>query len=144
MKPAWLFMIAFMSACSPPPQYELIGDAIEKPLADTQVGDAARGEKVFAARQGGHCILCHQIGDLRAEFQGNVGPDLTGIGARLSPGQLRLRIADFDRIQPGTPMPSYFRTDRLNQVARQYQNQTVLSAQDIEDIIAYLTAQKGE
>ena len=80
-------------ACTPestrlvsPNQIE--GDSIPLPLAD-MVTDAGHGEAVFVSRDGGHCVLCHQVAELDTEFQGNVGPALTGIGSRLSPGQLR-------------------------------------------------------
>ena len=101
-----------------------------------------RGENIFAAREGGHCILCHQVESLPAEFQGNVGPDLTYVGSRLTPAQMRLRLVDYDRVKPGTTMPSYYRKDNLNQVGVDYIGQTLLSAQDIEDIIAYLASLK--
>jgi len=116
-------------------------DAINTPL-ENKVGNAARGEIIFAAREGGHCVLCHQIESLTAEFQGNVGPDLTYVGSRLTPAQMRLRIVDYDRVIPGTTMPSYYRTDNLHQLGQDYIGETLLSARDIEDIIAYLQTLK--
>ena len=113
-------------------------DAINAPL-ENKIGDAMRGEIIFATREGGHCILCHQVESLTAEFQGNVGPDLTYVSSRLTPAQMRLRIVDYDSVKPGTTMPPYYRKENLNQVGGGYAGQTLLSAQDIEDIIAYLT-----
>lgn len=113
------------------------GDGLAISLTET-LGDTKTGERLFKARDGGHCILCHQVTALDAPFQGNVGPDLSTIASRLNPAQIRLRIVDYDRIKAGTTMPSYYRTSNLHQVQQDYEGKTVLSAQDIEDIIAYL------
>ena len=73
---------------------------------------------------------------------GNVAPTLAGVGARLSPAQLRLRVADSTRVSPNTPMPAYYRTEGLNQVAAAYRGKTILSAQQVEDVVAYLATLK--
>jgi sulfur-oxidizing protein SoxX len=120
---------------------QIDGDSIPLPLVDT-IADAARGETLFVARDGGHCVLCHQIVGLDAEFQGDVGPALTGIGARLSPGQLRLRVVDYEQVRPSVLMPSYYRTQDLYQVSNAYEGKPVLSAEDVEDLVAYLSSLK--
>lgn len=117
------------------------GDALVEPLTKT-AGDAIRGEKLFVAREEGHCILCHKVDALEAEFQGDVGPDLSFVGDRLNAGQLRLRIADYQLVRPGALMPSYFRTHDLHQVGEAYVGETVLTAQQVEDIVAYLAERK--
>jgi len=71
-------------------------------------------------------------------FAGNVGPPLTGVGSRLDAARIRGRIVDPTRHDPETAMPGYFRTDGLRRVAPAYAGQTVLSAQDVEDAVAYL------
>ena len=116
-------------------------DAIENPL-EGRAGNAVEGAVKFASRESGHCVLCHMVDGLGAEFQGNLGPDLSAVGSRLTPAQLRLRIVDYDRVVAGTTMPSYYRTEELNQVAPEFAGKTLLSAQDIEDIIAYLSSLK--
>lgn len=136
----------FLGACHEPAlvsDREILGDAIATPLTATS-GDAVKGKALFITREQGHCILCHQVSGLDAEFQGNLGPALDGVGTRLTEGQLRLRIVDYDRVKPGTTMPSYYRAHNLNQVGQPFQNKPVLSAQDIEDIIAYLMSLKTE
>lgn len=122
---------------------DIVGDAIPTPLTDTP-GEAQRGKAIFSERDAGHCVLCHTIPSLDVPFQGNVGPDLSMVGSRLSEGQIRLRIVDASQLNPETVMPPYYRTTSLHQVATQYQEAPVLPAQDIEDIIAYLVEQKGE
>ena len=119
---------------------KIVTDAIPEPL-EGKLGDPARGLKVFASRDEGHCVLCHQLAGLDAEFQGNVGPALTGIGARLTAGQIRYRLVDAQSVWPDTVMPSYYRTGGLRQVGTAYQGAPALSAQQIEDIVAYLEMQ---
>ena len=94
-------------------------------------------------REGGHCILCHQVKGLEADFQGNVGPELSDVGARLSAGQIRLRIVDASRINPDIVMPSYHRVKDLRQVAPEFADKPVLSAQEVEDLVSYLETLGG-
>lgn len=119
---------------------QIAGDAIPEPLEGKQ-GDPAKGREIFTAREEGHCVLCHQVAGLDAEFQGNVGPALTGIGARLTTGQIRYRLVDAQGIWPDTVMPSYYRTGGLRQVGKGYRGTPALSAQQIEDIVAFLEMQ---
>lgn len=116
------------------------GDAISASLTGSS-GNAEAGRAEFVSRDGGHCVLCHAIDGLDAEFQGNVGPELTGLGARLSPGQIRYRIVDAQQIWPDTVMPSYYRVGGLSQVDRKFEGEPVLSAQQIEDLVAFLSSQ---
>ncbi|WP_371395714.1 sulfur oxidation c-type cytochrome SoxX [Fretibacter rubidus] len=139
MRALLAFVVLFLVGCGS--DRTVIGDTMPTPLTKT-AGDPARGEALFITREQGHCILCHRVTGLSAEFQGNLGPTLDGVADRLSPAQLRLRIVDYDAVVPGATMPSYFRTQGLTQVGQNHAGQTVLSAQDIEDIIAYLTALK--
>ncbi len=120
---------------------DLAGDAIPKPLTEA-AGDPVRGRRLFADRDGGHCVLCHAVAGLDAAFQGDVGPELSDVGARLTPGQIRLRIVDASRLNPDTVMPPYYRTEGLNQVARGYRGRPALSSDQIEDLVAYLSLQK--
>ena len=74
---------------------------------------------------------------------GNVAPALAGVGSKLSAAQLRLRVADSTRVNPDTPMPAYYRTEGLAQVAQAYRGKPILSAQQVEDVVAYLVTLKG-
>lgn len=73
---------------------------------------------------------------------GDIAPSLSGVGARLSDGQLRLRIVDQSRLNPDTVMPSYYKTDGLVRVAPTYRGKPVLTVQQIEDVVAYLKTLK--
>ena len=116
-------------------------DAIDQPLTATP-GDPARGRAIVANRQTGLCLLCH-VGPIPEErFQGNLAPDLAGAGSRWSAGQLRLRIVDARRLNPQTIMPPYQRTDGLQRVGTAWQGKPLLSAQQIEDVVAYLVTLK--
>ncbi|MHA7901092.1 MAG: sulfur oxidation c-type cytochrome SoxX [Henriciella sp.] len=117
---------------------QIVGDAIPSPLTET-AGSVSAGLSVFTDRETGHCVLCHQVTGLETEFQGNVGPDLSDVAARLSAGQIRLRIADYQIVRPGTLMPSYYRNHDLYQVAEAFQDDPILSAQEVEDLVAYLS-----
>ena len=115
----------------------LADDAIDAPLGGAK-GDAARGRAIVANRQVGLCLLCHNGPFPEERFQGNLGPELNGIGGRLSAGQIRLRIVDPGRLNAQTIMPAYFRTDGLARVASGFQGRTLLSAQQIEDVVVFL------
>jgi L-cysteine S-thiosulfotransferase len=112
-------------------------DSIDQPLTE-QAGDASRGRAIVANRQVGLCLLCHTGPIAEERFQGNLAPDLAGAGARLSEGQLRLRLVDSRRVNPVSMMPAYYRADGLERVGRGWQGKTVLAAQQVEDVVAYL------
>src|SRR5262249_61558921 len=98
----------------------------------------ACGPGIGGHRQVGLCRLCHS-GPFPAEkFQGTLAPNLSGAGNRWSEGQLRLRIVDSRRLSPDTMMPSYYRVDGLARVAPAFAGKPVLSAEQIEDVVAYL------
>jgi sulfur-oxidizing protein SoxX len=101
-------------------------------------GDPARGRAIVANRQVGLCLLCHSGPFPEERFQGDLAPPLQGAGSRWSEGQLRLRIVDPGRVNPATIMPAYHRTEGLVRVAAAYRGKPVLSAEQIEDVVAFL------
>ena len=117
-------------------QYRVDGDAVRERLT-AEPGDAARGKAVVIARDS-NCLLCHAVPDAGVRAMGDIGPPLAGVGARLSEGQLRLRIVDSLRLNRDTIMPSYYRVDGLSMVAEAWRGKPVLTAQQVEDTVAYL------
>jgi len=118
--------------------YAVVGDAIPESLTGAP-GDPAKGRAIVANRQVGLCLLCHTGPFPEERFQGTLAPDLSGAGTRWSPGQLRLRIVDSTRINPLSIMPPYYRTDGLVKVAPAFAGKAVLNAEQIEDVVAYLS-----
>ena len=137
----WLAAFFAVAACATANAGDLVpyrveGDAIPEPLASLK-GDAARGKQVVASRDS-NCLLCHAVPDSGIRVMGNIGPPLDGVGVRFSEGQLRLRIVDSMRLNRDTIMPSYYRLDGLNRVGETWRGKPVLTAQQIEDTVAYL------
>jgi sulfur-oxidizing protein SoxX len=123
--------------------YTIVGDAIPASLTGAK-GDAARGRAIVANRQVGLCLLCHSGPFPEERLQGNLSPDLRGAGKRWNEGQLRLRIVDASRLNPETIMPPYYRVERLNRVAAPFRGKPILTAEQIEDVVAFLlTLQDG-
>ena len=111
-------------------------DEIPTPLTGAR-GDPLRGRALVANRQVGLCLLCHSGPFPEERFQGDLAPDLRN-AARLSEGQIRQRIVDPRKANPDSIMPAYFRTAGLTRVAPAFSGKPVLSAEQIEDIVAYL------
>jgi sulfur-oxidizing protein SoxX len=116
--------------------YTVTGDSIAASLTGSP-GDAARGRALMLERSN-TCILCHSGPFPEEKFQGDLAPNLSGSGSRWSVGQLRLRLVDASRLNPRTIMPSYYRTDGLDRVAANWRGKPILSAEQIEDMVAYL------
>jgi sulfur-oxidizing protein SoxX len=115
---------------------DVVGDAIPASLTGMR-GDATRGRALVLERSS-TCILCHSGPFPEARFQGDLAPDLAGAGGRWSEGQLRLRLVDASRLNPATIMPSYYRLDGLARVGPAWRRKPMLSAEQIEDMVAYL------
>ncbi|MFC3694130.1 sulfur oxidation c-type cytochrome SoxX [Chenggangzhangella methanolivorans] len=122
-------------------RYEVLGDEIPKPLTD-QPGDPARGRAIVVDRRKGLCLLCHSGPFPEERFQGDLAPSLEGAGDRNTPGALRLRLVDSRRVNTDTIMPPYFETTGLHRVAPEFRDKTILNAQEIEDVIAFLATLK--
>jgi sulfur-oxidizing protein SoxX len=116
--------------------YTVSGDGVAQSLTG-RPGDAARGRALVVERSS-TCILCHSGPFPEIRFQGDLAPSLAGAGSRWSIPQLRLRLVDADSLNPGTIMPSYYRVSGLERVGRTWRDKPILSAEQIEDIVAYL------
>jgi sulfur-oxidizing protein SoxX len=117
--------------------YVIVGDAILRPLT-REPGDAARGRAIVTNRQQGLCLLCHSGPFPEVRLQGTLAPSLAGAGSRWSAAQLRLRIVDASRINPNTVMPPYYRIEELSRVAPSYAGKPIFSAEQVEDVVAFL------
>jgi len=118
--------------------YTVVDDAIAKSLTGAP-GDAARGRALVVARSS-TCILCHSGPFPEQKFQGDLAPSLAGAGSRASAGQLRLRLVDAVSLNAATIMPSYYRLDGLHRVGATWRGKPILSAEQIEDMVAYLAS----
>ena len=118
--------------------FAIVDDAIPQSVTGAP-GDPARGRAIVASRQVGLCLLCHSGPFPEERFQGDLAPSLAGAGSRSTEGQLRLRIVDASRLNSATIMPPYYRTDGLDRVAPNFRGKPVLTAEQIEDVVAYLT-----
>ena len=113
-------------------------DRLDTPLT-AQPAEPLAGRRVVLDRALSACLLCHTGPFPAPHLHGSIGPDLTDVGARLDPGQLRLRLVSSARLNPETVMPSYYATQGLNRVGTPWREQTILTAQQIEDVVAYLS-----
>jgi sulfur-oxidizing protein SoxX len=119
-----------------PASHGIVGDGIPDSLTGT-AGDAARGRALVLERTT-TCILCHSGPFQQTRFQGDLAPDLAGAGNRWTASQLRLRLVDAAHFNPRTIMPSYYRVDGLVRVGRNWTGKPILTAAQIEDIVAFL------
>ena len=119
----------------------LAADSIPASLTGAK-GDPARGRAIVANRQVGLCLLCHKGPFPEERFQGDLAPDLAGVGARLPEGRMRLRIVDSTKLNPQSIMPAYYKSEGLTRVAPAFRGKTVLTAEQIEDVVAYLITLK--
>jgi sulfur-oxidizing protein SoxX len=116
--------------------YSVVGDAIPQSLTG-QPGDPARGRAIVIKRDT-TCLLCHSGPFPEERFQGDLATDLRGAGRRWSAGELRLRLVDASRLNPATIMPSFYRVAGLNRVATAWRGKPILTAEQVEDVVAYL------
>lgn len=130
-----------LAAAQPMMSYVVSGDSIPQSLSG-KPGDAMRGRAIVTNRQKGLCLLCHSGPFAEERFQGDLAPSLVGAGSRWNEGQLRLRMVDSRRLNAETIMPSYYRIDGLHRVGAAWRDRPVLSAEEIEDVVAFLLTLK--
>jgi L-cysteine S-thiosulfotransferase len=115
--------------------------AIPAQLTNNRPGDPKEGAKVVVERRLGNCLSCHQIGVLRGEeFHGDVGPSLDGVAARWDTATLRMIVVNPKEVfGEETVMPAFYRVNGLNRVRPEFVGKPILTAQQVEDVVAFLT-----
>ena len=121
--------------------YTIVDDTIPASLTGVP-GDPVKGKKLAINRKKGNCLACHQMPIPEQQFHGEIGPDLTMVGSYLSEAEIRMRIVNPKVINPDTIMPAFHKVS-MNRVLKKFKGKTILGAQDIEDIVAYLMTLKG-
>lgn len=139
-------LVVFLSAAGASAQQlirlEIVDGALPQSLTGAP-GNSEAGKKVFVTRTLGNCLACHQVTSLKSEeFHGEFGPSLDGVASRYSEAQLRLIVADPKRIFAGTVMPAFYKNDGLNRVRPEFAGKTILSAAQVEDVVAFLETLK--
>ena len=104
-------------------------------------GNIERGKRIFISRKV-NCLSCHEAPIIEEKFQGNFGPPLGGVGSRYEKEELRLRVIDSKLINPDSIMPSYFKKVKFERTPGEFLNRTILSAQEVEDLVEYLYSLK--
>lgn len=107
-------------------------------------GDATKGADVFSNRKLGNCLACHANMAMNNQlFHGDVGPELDGVGDRYSEGQLRAIVIDSKMVfGEETVMPGFYSLKVGVNVREQSVGKTILSAEQVEDLVAYLVTLK--
>jgi L-cysteine S-thiosulfotransferase len=149
-KLGWAIALALLWSCcplgaastqAPLLSFSVTGDRIERSLTGAP-GDSGRGRAIVTNRQVGLCLLCHSGPFPEERLQGTLAPDLKGVGSRWSEAELRLRIVDAAVVNPNTIMPPYYRLEGLERVAPALRGKPILTAEQIEDVVAFLATLK--
>jgi sulfur-oxidizing protein SoxX len=146
---ASLSLATFVATIGPATAEELVSFEIKGsesiPASLTgEPGDPGRGREVAINRRQGNCLACHLLPVEEQPFHGEIGPDLTEVADRLDEGHLRLRVVNPKVVNPETVMPAFYRVDGLHAVGKKFKGKTILTAQQVEDVVAYLMTLKGQ
>ena len=123
--------------------YRVENGAVPGPLTQ-EPGNPARGRQTVRDMTHVTCLICHAMPIPEEPDHGGIGPSLAGVGARRSVGELRLRLIDPKAFSDRSIMPAYYRIDGLNRVGAEFRDRPIYTAQQIEDVVAYLSSLKDE
>ena len=139
---AGIGLFAGIALADEAPKYDVVDGGIPASLTGV-AGNPENGKAAMLNRKGGNCLSCHAISALSDQpFHGEVGPTLDGAADRWSEAQLRLIVANSKAVFEDTIMPAFYRTEGLHRVADKFADKTILSAQEVEDVVAYLLTVK--
>ena len=133
--------LSFTASAAEMATFKIVDETIPASLTG-KPGDPVNGKKVVIGRKKGNCLACHIMPIPEEQFHGLTGPDLNGVGDRMDEAELRMRIVDPKIIDSDTMMPSFYRTADLHRVLKKFQGKTILSPQEVEDVVAYLMTLK--
>ena len=120
------------------------GEVME-PLTDVP-GDPEAGYTAATTKGLGNCMACHVAkGWEELPFPGNIGPELTGIANVYEEAELRGILVNAKKSFPETMMPAFYNLDDIVRPGHKYTGKaaetmdvTIMTAQQIEDIVALL------
>ena len=135
--------LAGVGQAEEPVAFEIVDETSIPASLTGASGDAGKGRETFINRKQGNCLGCHAVAELAAEpFHGEVGPPLDGVADRYEEGEIRLQVVNAKVANPDTIMPGFYVSDGLHRVAEKFQGKTILTADQVEDIVAYLMTLK--
>lgn len=142
MSAVGMVVVSTAALATDPGAIKVVDDAIPMALTD-QAGDAGNGQKLVVNRKQGNCLACHAISELASQpFHGDVGPTLDGVADRYNAGELRMLVVNAKLSNEDTIMPAFYRVEGLNRVNKKFKDKTILNAQQVEDVVAYLQTLK--
>ncbi len=137
-----IFLAGTQTASAGMEKYKVVNSTIPKSLTG-KAGNAAKGKKLTINRKKGNCLACHVITALAKQpFHGNLGPPLNGVGSRLTAAEIRLRIVNPKIVNPDSIMPAFYKSDGFHRLQKKWKGKTIIGAQDVEDIVAYMLTLK--
>lgn len=109
-------------------------------------GDPEAGFKAATTKSLGNCVACHVAeGWKDLPLPGNIGPELTGVATRWEEADLRGILTNAKHTFPESFMPAFYNLDNIIRPGDAYTGKaaksldvTILSAQQVEDILALL------
>ena len=137
--------VGFANAADVAPGSVVINDDLEVAASLTGgAGDAKAGREWYAGRKLGNCLACHVTTELKElPFHGEVGPSMDGVAERYSAAQMRGILTNSKAIfGDQTIMPGFYSMKLGVRVSKKFKEKTILTAQQVEDVIAYLQTLK--
>ena len=136
------FSLSAMAGTPKLVNYKVVDESSIPKSLTGKAGNSKKGRKLAIHRKKGNCLACHKMPIPEQQFHGEIGPNLAGVGSRYSAGELRLLIVNPKVVNEDTIMPAFYKNTGFNAVLKKFKGKTVISAQDVEDIIAYLLTLK--